>query len=63
MVGHIASERVKTLKDFFFTDDRQLAATIFYFAPAQMAGDVDNIVKPIIDGMIAIIYPNDPAIG
>jgi len=58
-VGEIASAHVKTLTDFFFLDDRPLAATIFYFPPTEMQGDVDNIVKLIVDGMNGIVYPND----
>jgi crossover junction endodeoxyribonuclease RusA len=58
-VGEIASAHLKTLRDFFFIDDRPLAATIFYFPPTEMDGDVDNIVKLIIDGMITVIYPDD----
>jgi Endodeoxyribonuclease RusA len=50
---------VKTLREFYFLDRRPLAATIFYFPPTEMEGDVDNIVKLILDGMVAIIYPND----
>jgi hypothetical protein len=33
--------------------------TIFYFPPAPMDGDVDNIVKLIVDGMSAVCYPTD----
>lgn len=58
-VGKIASSHVKTLRDFFFIDRRPLAATIFYFPPTEMGGDVDNIVKLIVDGMATIIYPDD----
>lgn len=58
-VGEIASVHVNTLRDFFFIDYRPLSATIFYFPPAEMAGDIDNIVKLIIDGMVTIIYPDD----
>jgi crossover junction endodeoxyribonuclease RusA len=58
-VGEIASTHVKTLREFYFLDQRPLAATIFYFPPTAMEGDVDNIVKLIVDGMVAIIYPND----
>lgn len=58
-VGEIASAHVKTLRSFFFIDDRPLAATIFYFPPTEMQGDVDNIVKLILDGMVAVIYPDD----
>jgi Holliday junction resolvase RusA-like endonuclease len=58
-VGEAAKARVDALKDFFFLDDRALAATIFYFPSAAMDGDVDKIVKLILDGMIAVIYPDD----
>lgn len=62
-VGETADAHVKTLRDFFFIDHRPLAATIFYFPPAEMDGDIDNIVKLIIDGMVAIIYPDDHIAG
>jgi crossover junction endodeoxyribonuclease RusA len=58
-VGEIAGMHARKLKDFFFIDERPLAATIFYFPPAPMKGDVDNIVKLIVDGMVAILYPDD----
>lgn len=58
-VGENASAHVKTLREFFFIDNRPLAVTIFYFPPTEMDGDVDNIVKPILDGMLTIIYPDD----
>jgi crossover junction endodeoxyribonuclease RusA len=58
-VGTIAGTHVKTLREFYFLDQRPLAATIFYFPPTEMEGDVDNIVKLIVDGMVAVIYPND----
>jgi Holliday junction resolvase RusA-like endonuclease len=58
-VGEIAGTHLKTLREFFFIDQRPLAATIFYFPPTEMDGDVDNIVKLIVDGMVAIIYPDD----
>nr|WP_294507173.1 RusA family crossover junction endodeoxyribonuclease [uncultured Rhodopila sp.] len=58
-VGEAAKARVDALRDFFFLDGRALAATIFYFPSAPMDGDVDNIVKLIVDGMIAVIYPDD----
>jgi crossover junction endodeoxyribonuclease RusA len=59
MVASAARVRVNTLRDLFYLDDRVLAATIFYFPPVPMEGDVDNIVKLIIDGMVNVIYPND----
>jgi hypothetical protein len=39
--------------------DQPLAVTIFYFPDGHMQGDIDNIVKPILDAMIGIIYIND----
>ncbi len=37
-------------------------ATIFYFPPSWMVGDIDNIVKPILDGMVKIAYLDDHCI-
>jgi crossover junction endodeoxyribonuclease RusA len=58
-VASAARARVNTLRDLFYLDGRVLAATIFYFPLAPMDGDVDNIVKLIIDGMVNVIYPDD----
>ena len=58
-VAETANAHVRTMRDFFFIDPRPLAVTIFYFPQAVMTGDVDNIVKLIVDGMIAVIYPDD----
>jgi Holliday junction resolvase RusA-like endonuclease len=51
--------RVNTLRDLYYLDGRVLAATIFYFPSVPMEGDVDNIVKLIIDGMVSVIYSDD----
>ena len=61
-IGEIARAHVSTISDFLILDQRPLAATIFYFPPAEMEGDVDNIVKLILDGMLFVIYPNDRVI-
>jgi crossover junction endodeoxyribonuclease RusA len=50
---------VETLREWIYLDERPLAATIFYFPPAKMDGDVDNIVKLILDGMKNVIYLED----
>jgi crossover junction endodeoxyribonuclease RusA len=36
-----------------------LAITLFYFPPTPMQGDVDNIVKPILDALSKKIYMDD----
>jgi len=43
----------------FFLDPEPLAAWIFYFAPAPIQGDVDNIVKPILDALKGVAYLDD----
>ena len=37
----------------------RLAVTIFYFPEDQMLGDIDNIVKPILDAMSRSLYVDD----
>jgi crossover junction endodeoxyribonuclease RusA len=58
-VGQVAKAHLHALSELFFLDDRALAVTIFYFPPTAMDGDLDNIVKLIVDGMVTIVYPND----
>lgn len=54
-----ARSRVRETADWSLLDNRRVAVTIFYFSPAEMDGDVDNIVKPILDRMISVAYPDD----
>jgi Holliday junction resolvase RusA-like endonuclease len=61
-VGQMAKAHVDTLREWVFLDERPLAATVFYFPPAKMDGDVDNIVKLILDGMKKVIYLEDSVI-
>ncbi|MBV8755057.1 MAG: RusA family crossover junction endodeoxyribonuclease [Hyphomicrobiales bacterium] len=37
----------------------RVAATLFYFPDAAMEGDIDNIVKPILDALGRHIYMDD----
>jgi crossover junction endodeoxyribonuclease RusA len=37
----------------------RVAVTIYYFPEGAMIGDVDNIVKPILDAMTGPIYVDD----
>lgn len=39
-----------------------LAITIYIFPAAEMQGDVDNRVKPILDAMVRCIYSDDEII-
>lgn len=58
-VKHAAMERRNELHPMVYLDERPLAATLYYFPVAPMDGDVDNIVKPILDALKAVLYPDD----
>lgn len=45
-------------RDSWALSDR-IAVTIYYFPDDRMEGDVDNIVKPILDGLSRSIYCDD----
>lgn len=57
-----ALERRDDVAPGCFLDDVRLAATIFYFTPAPLQGDVDNIVKPILDALVGVAYIDDQAL-
>jgi Holliday junction resolvase RusA-like endonuclease len=54
-----ARQRVHETDDLGLLDERPLALTIFYFPAAPMEGDVDNIVKLIMDALIFVAYLDD----
>lgn len=47
------------LPEGHFATDAPLAVTLFYFPAAEMQGDIDNIVKPILDALSRHIYMDD----
>ena len=47
------------LPDGHFASEDPLAVTLYYFPHAPMEGDIDNIVKPILDAMCKRIYMSD----
>jgi hypothetical protein len=61
-VAEAARERQRDTDELGFLDDRALAVTIYYFPGAPMPGDIDNIVKPIIDAMVGVAYLDDQVI-
>ncbi len=57
-------QRVRTaakaeLSEGHWATEVPVHVTIFYFAVAEMAGDLDNIVKPILDGLSGLVYLDD----
>lgn len=57
-----ARARIAELVEFSWLDERPLALSILYFPPEPMEGDVDNIIKPIMDALIGVVYPDDQII-
>ena len=47
------------LPEGHFATESPVAATLFYFPAAEMAGDIDNIVKPVLDALGSHIYLDD----
>lgn len=42
-----------------FATDAAIAATLYYFPDAPMPGDIDNIVKPVLDALCRHVYLDD----
>lgn len=42
--------------------DSDLAITLFYFPEGAMQGDLDNVVKPILDGLCQCVFIDDSQI-
>ena len=61
-VAEAARARQRETYELGFLDNRALAVTIYYFPNAPMEGDIDNIVKPILDGLKLVAYPDDSLI-
>lgn len=47
------------LPEGHWVTDRSISITLFYFPDAIMQGDIDNIVKPILDAFNKHIYFDD----
>lgn len=47
------------LPEGHFLAEEPIKITIYYFADAPMEGDLDNIVKPILDLLNGVVYLDD----
>ena len=47
------------LPEGHFSTEVPISVTLFYFPVTEMQGDVDNIVKPILDALSKHIYNDD----
>lgn len=55
----VARKRVQETAELYWLDARPLALSIYYFPIAAMVGDIDNIVKPILDALKMVAYLDD----
>jgi hypothetical protein len=61
-VEKVARRRISEMVELSWLDNRALALSIYYFAVAPMEGDIDNIIKPIMDALIGVAYLDDRAV-
>ncbi len=47
------------IPDYHFASDERMSVTLFYLPDEPMQGDIDNIVKPILDALGQHIYIDD----
>jgi crossover junction endodeoxyribonuclease RusA len=52
------ASKIAIPKDHFVSDER-MSVTLFYLPQEPMQGDIDNIVKPILDALGQHIYIDD----
>lgn len=49
----------EALPDGHFASDDRIAITLYFLPDGRMQGDIDNIIKPIMDAMNTHIYMDD----
>ena len=52
-----AARRARGEERWFY--DAAVSATILIFPAADMQGDIDNVVKPILDALCGVVYGDD----
>jgi crossover junction endodeoxyribonuclease RusA len=53
---------VSVLPQNAFLSDVPVAVSIFHFPDGEMEGDIDNIIKPILDALTKVVYHDDKVI-
>jgi len=61
-VRHAARARIDEMDEPGFVKEGPFSLTIYYFPSAPMVGDIDNIVKPIMDALTHLAYNDDRSI-
>lgn len=57
--SRIAEKAKEQLKERNWLTRNSVSVTIYYFPLSKMMGDIDNIVKPILDALTNLIYRDD----
>lgn len=55
----IRESSYSSLPEGHFCTDSEVSVTLFYFPDTPMQGDIDNIVKPILDSLCKHVYFDD----
>ena len=55
----VANKARSSLQEGAWLTEAPVSVTIFYFPDGPMIGDVDNIVKPILDSLNTVVYMDD----
>lgn len=56
---HVKNASSTALPNPHFVSDERISVTLYYFPDEPMQGDIDNIVKPILDALCRHIYFDD----
>lgn len=57
--GRVRDASKAVIPDFHFASTDRMAVTLYYLPGEPMQGDIDNIVKPILDSLCQHIYIDD----
>jgi hypothetical protein len=61
-VREAARQRVQESVEWAYLDEGPVALAIYYFPNTPMVGDIDNIVKPIMDALTGVAYLDDQVV-
>lgn len=60
--AHVRAASMTALPEHHFATAGRIAATLFYFPAEPMQGDIDNIVKLVLDALSRHVYLDDAQI-
>ncbi|WP_299438709.1 RusA family crossover junction endodeoxyribonuclease [uncultured Rhodospira sp.] len=61
--GTVREASRSALPEGHFATDALVAVTVYYFTDGSGSGDLDNIIKPILDAMSRHIYRDDKQVA